>query len=74
MISISRVAIVLALIFRFRFSREIGWKCGGEVGSFHGYGSVIIRDFSDSNKNLEEEAALLNKVVRCGASCLENCL
>lgn len=72
--AIRRLAIVLAYIFTSRFSKEIGRKFWREVGALPGFGMVIIRAFSDSSVNFEEEAAMLKNSVKWGSKCLENFL
>lgn len=66
--------MVLAYIFKLRFSRDIGLKFWGVVGSLPGFGSVIMRAVNDSLANIKEEAALLKSFIKWGSRYVENCL
>lgn len=64
MMFIRRVAIILASIFKTRFSKETGQNFWGTVGSFSGFGSDMIKACSVLKRNNEEEAESLYRAVK----------
>lgn len=52
----------------------MGLKLSGDVGSFPGFGCVIIRALSISGGREEEEAASLHIWARKGTKIVLNCL